>query len=199
MNTQLDRDALAQPVQLNFSMRTTTTRHSILAGVFALACALGASTANAVPALHTPLPPFRSADITGQPHHSGELRGQPMLVAVLTSSEAGDVARAWTQEADRRFRGTNVKLVTLVSLDLSPFVPTSMVRSAARDQTPRNEWHTTWIDRNGGVRRALGLRSGDHQPYLFAIDAQGRVQGWAHGRYDQQAADYIFSKLIRRR
>jgi hypothetical protein len=191
--------SVARAVQNQLVMRSNTTHGFLLATAIALAITGTATDASAIPAVHTPLPPFRTADITGQAHHSGELRGHPMLVAVLTSSEAGDHARAWTQEAERRFRGTNVKLVTLVSLDLSPFVPTSMVRSAARDQTPRNEWRTTWIDRNGSVRRALGLPKGDHQPYLFAIDAQGKVQGWAHGPYERRAAEYIFSKLLHHR
>ncbi len=178
----------------------TTCMHSTIklrASMLALAFLAGASSVAAMPAVQAPLPPFRSADITGQAHHSSELRGRPTFLAVLTSSEAGDGARTWTQEARRRFRGTNVKFVTVVSLDLSLFVPTSMVRSAARDQTPRDEWHRTWIDRNGSARRSLGLPRGDHQPYFFALDAQGKVRAWAHGPYEARAAERVFSHLAR--
>ncbi len=177
-------------------MRTTTTTVTWFAG--ALALALVGSTASAMPSTNAPLPMFRVADITGQMHHIGEVRGRPAFVAVLTSSHAGDPTRAWMDQAQTQLRGSNVRLITVVSLDLSPFVPTSMVRNAARDQTPRDQWATTWIDRSGAVRRALGLPKGDRAPYIFALDANGNVRASAHGSYDARAANRIFSSLRRR-
>jgi predicted transcriptional regulator len=173
----------------------TTRNGSILAG--ALALALAGSTAAAVPATNAPLPTFGIDDVTGQQHNATELRGRPTMLVVLTSPHAGDPTRVWMREATRRLQGSNVKIVTVVSIDLAPIIPTAFVRMRAREQTPAHALHTTWLDRNGSVRRTLGLPK-DHQPYIFALDAEGRVLSMAHGVYEARAAEQVFSHLAAR-
>jgi hypothetical protein len=149
--------------------------------------------AHAEPRPNAPLPPFAVADITGRTHHTSELRGRPTLIAVLTSKEGG-VTKSWMDRAASRYRDGRVRFVTVVSLDLSPFIPTSFVRDTARDRTPRDQWHTTWLDRSGSVRRTLGLPR-DHVPYLFVLGPDGKVRQTIHAPYDPQTAQRVWSAL----
>jgi len=85
--------------------------------------------------------------------------------------------------------------VTLVSLDLSHFVPTNFARNAARDRTPREYWHTTWFDRSGSIRRAFGFPHGDRVPYVMVVDRNGSVTAATHSEFSPGAAQTIWSAL----
>ncbi|WP_223644018.1 hypothetical protein [Corallococcus sp. EGB] len=165
-------------------------RVSALAGVL-----LTAPGVFALPSRGQPLPEFAARDLTSGPHESDELKGHPTLVVVITDKDAGDRMRDWFNAADEHMPDS-VHRQSLISLKLPFFVSEGTARGKAKNQVPRDYWKDTWLDKNGGMARALGLAPSD-TPYVLALDAQGRVVAGVHATVDSPQARTIWSALRR--
>ncbi|MFP2902698.1 hypothetical protein [Corallococcus sp. 4LFB] len=162
------------------------------------ALALGlllAPGAFALPSQGQPLPEFSAKDLTADPHASKELKGSPTLLVVITDKDAGDKMRGWFDAADQHLEDS-VHRQSLITLKLPFFVSEGAARGKAKDQVPQDFWKDTWLDKNGGMAKALGLASSE-TPYVLALDAQGRVVASVHATADSPEARAIWSALSR--
>ncbi|RKG58419.1 hypothetical protein D7V80_38500 [Corallococcus sp. CA054B] len=149
----------------------------------------------ALPPQGQPLPAFSARDLTSGPHASHELKGRPTLLVVITDKDAGDRMRGWFDAADEHV-ADSVHRQSLITLKLPFFVSEGAARGKAKNQVPREFWKDTWLDKNGGMAKALGLSSSD-TPYVLALDAEGRVVASVHATVDSPEARAIWSALRR--
>ncbi|MBN9687250.1 MULTISPECIES: hypothetical protein [unclassified Corallococcus] len=163
---------------------------SALAGVL-----LMAPGAFALPSRGQPLPEFSARDLTSGQHASDELNGRPTLLVVITDKDAGDRMRGWFDAADAHV-ADSVHRQSLITLKLPFFVSEGAARGKAKNQVPQAFWKDTWMDKNGGMAKALGLSPSD-TPYVLALDAQGRVVASVHATVDSPEARAIWSALRR--
>lgn len=163
---------------------------SALAGVL-----LTAPGAFALPSQGQSLPEFSAHDLTNGKHASDELKGRPTLLVVITDKDAGDPMRGWFDAADQHVPDS-VHRQSLIALKLPFFVSEGAARGKAKNQVPREFWKDTWLDKNGGMAKALGLSSSD-TPYVLALDAEGRVVASVHATVDSPEARAIWSALRR--
>jgi hypothetical protein len=154
-----------------------------------------APSALALPEKGQPLPEFAAKDLTARPHESEELKGAPTLMVVITDKDAGDRMRGWFAAADQHLEGS-VRRQSLITLKLPFFVSEGTARGKAKGQVPKDYWQSTWMDKNGGMAKALGLSSSD-TPYVLALDAEGRVVASVHANADSPEARAIWSALRR--
>lgn len=165
-------------------------RVSVLAGALLLA-----PGAFALPSRGQSLPDFSARDLTSGRHQSDELKGTPTLMVVITDKDAGDHMRGWFNEADRHI-ADSVHRQSLITLKLPFFVSEGTARGKAKKEVPQDYWQDTWLDKNGGMAKALGISPSD-TPYVLALDADGRVMAAVHATVDSPQARAIWSALGR--
>ncbi|WP_375757518.1 hypothetical protein [Corallococcus exercitus] len=166
---------------------------STLGGLVLAGALLTAPGAFALPPKGEPLPEFSARDLTSGAHASGELKGRPTLLVIITDKDAGERMRGWFAEADRHV-AESVHRQSLITLKLPFFVSEGAARGKAKGQVPQDFWKDTWLDKNGGMAKALGLASSD-TPYVLALDAEGRVVASVHATVDSPEARAIWSAL----
>lgn len=101
--------------------------------------------------------------------------------------------RRWFEAADQH-TSASVQRESIISLRLPFFVSLGMVRDRVQAQVPRPFWDDTLLDRDGAMAETLGLDS-SKEPYVFALDANGRVLSVVHGTADSPQAARIWSSL----
>ncbi|WP_375766063.1 hypothetical protein NR798_30755 [Archangium gephyra] len=158
----------------------------------ASALALPAGAADR-PRTGQPLPRFTGKDLLGQEHSSQEYQGRPTLLVAITDKDAGEEMRRWFAAADQH-ASEHIQRESIISLHLPFFVGMGTVRHRVQEQVPRAFWDDTLLDRNGALAGTLGLGSGQ-EPYVFALDAQGRVLAAVNGKADSPQASRIWSSL----
>lgn len=162
--------------------------------VWLLACFLALpSWALAAPASGAPLPPFTGEDLLGRKHLGDEYAGRPTLLVAITDKNAGETMREWFEAADRH-APASVQRESIISLRLPFFVGINTVRRRVKAQVPREHWDDTLLDRDGAIAQALGLES-SRQPYVFVLDANGRVLARVHASASSPEAQRIWSAL----
>ncbi|XXF79918.1 hypothetical protein P2318_09270 [Myxococcaceae bacterium GXIMD 01537] len=155
-------------------------RRSARRGLWGGVALLLASGAWALPRPGQTLPPFAAKDLEGGEHESSEIRGHRTLVIAITDSEAGDAMQRWFDAADAKLGRGAYPSTALISLKLPFFVSTGAARGRAKERVPQQFWDDTWLDKNGGMARVLGLPE-SNEPFALVVDAQGRVVASAHG------------------
>ncbi|GMU08881.1 hypothetical protein [Corallococcus caeni] len=173
--------------------RDTRWGRSTLGGPALALGLLLAPGAFALPSRGQPLPEFSARDLTSGSHASKELKGRPTLLVVITDKDAGDKMRGWFDAADKHMEDS-VHRQSIITLKLPFFVSEGSARGKAKGQVPQTYWKDTWLDKNGGMAKALGLASSD-TPYVLALDAQGRVVASVHATADSPEARTIWSAL----
>ena len=138
-------------------------------------------------------PSFTSTDLHGREVTTREwLRGRSLLV-VTTDREGSERSRAWLEAAVQRAPPA-LRLRSIVSLHLPFFVSVGMARGQARMQVPRAAWGDTLLDVRGQSAQALRLTT-SREPYVFVIDADGRVVASVHGPVDAPRSRSIWEAL----
>lgn len=160
----------------------------------ASALALPAGAADR-PRVGQPLPGFTGKDLLGQEHSSQEYEGQPTLLVAITDKDAGEEMRRWFEAADQHAPGS-VQRESIISLNLPFFVGTGTVRRRVQERVPRPFWDDTLLDRHGALAGTLRLGSSE-EPFVFALDARGRVLAVVNGKADSPQASRIWSSLNR--
>ena len=163
--------------------------------VVAVALLLLSPPASAIPQVGAAFPAFEASDITGQAHHTRELLGHPTLVLLGSESGAGDPLRAWGDVANRRLPPGAQRLIVM-ALHLVFFIPNVTARSMARDQTPQQFWHQSWLDTGGSLRERIGV-SESEVPFVFVVDATGHVVASVHCAAGSPGAEQIWRALDR--
>lgn len=160
---------------------------ALLAALLVAGVAGLAPRAEAMPRPGEAFPSFAAKDLTGGSHSSEELRGHRTLVVVITDKDGGDEMQRWFDAATARL-GKDYASTSLLSLHLPFFVSTGAAQGRARERVPREFWKATWLDK-GDMAKKLGLPQSS-EPFVFVLDARGRVLASAHGLVDdtQQAA-----------
>lgn len=149
--------------------------------------------AAAPPAPGEPLPSFTAEDVLGQQHSSQEYVGKPTLLVAITDKNAGDEMQHWFDAADTH-APASVQRESIISLHLPFFVGIGTLRHRVRPRVPKQFWDDTLVDRDGDLAQTLGLAS-SREPYVFALDAHGRVLALVHGKADSPDAARIWSSL----
>jgi predicted transcriptional regulator len=156
---------------------------------------LAASTAGAVPRPGEPIPEFTTRDLLDRPRQSRELVGRPTLLVVITDKDGGDEMQKWFDAAKTRVPAS-VHRASILTLKVPFFVSADTVRGKAREKVPRVFWADTWVDKNGAMGKALGLAT-SATPYVFVLDARGRVVAAVHGTADAREAQAVWAALSR--
>lgn len=130
------------------------------------------------PRLGQQAPVIDGRDLFEKIHSSHEWLGRRTLVVAITDKDAGEEAKRWFKTASLQLPN-DIRLASIVSIELPFFATEGMARDVARDQTPKQYWPDTWLDRDGKMRKGLGLPV-DRVPWVFALDDAGRVVASAH-------------------
>lgn len=148
----------------------------------------------ALPKPGEPLPAFSAKDLNGTEHESRELLGHRTLVVAMTDRNGGDAMQRWFDAADARLGKGRYQSMALISLKLPFFVSGGAARSRAKQKVPREFWEETWLDRDGRMAKVLALPR-SREPFVFVVDAEGRVLASVHGPADSPEAGRIWSAL----
>jgi hypothetical protein len=163
--------------------------------ITAVATMTFAAVALALPQPGDGFPRLSAQDLTGLDHSTDELIGHRTLVVAITDRHAVEAMRAWYKAADMRVP-PNVMRESIISIHLPFFVSTSYAQSKAREQTPRQYWHATLLDR-GDLANHLGLDDGQ-VPYVFVLDGTGRVVAAVHATVDSPQANEVWNGFAER-
>ena len=151
----------------------------------------------AAPAVGERLPDVRAKDVDGAERHLLELLHEgPTLGVAITDRGAADKMRAWFDASDERVPGVN--RVSVVSIGVPFFVSDDYARSKAREQVPERWRGKSLFDSDGTLAKELGLGKGE-TPWVFVVDAQGRIEARVHGTPDDPAAEAIWKALHARK
>jgi hypothetical protein len=154
---------------------------------------LAAAPSGAMPKPGERFPAITSTDLHGRPVSTRTwFRGRSLLV-VTTDRAGSELARAWIEAARKRGLATP-RLHSLVSLRLPFFVSADWARDEARKQVPRNAWAHTVLEVRGQSAQALQLPT-SKEPYVFVVDADGRVLASVHGLVDGPRSHAIWEAL----
>jgi hypothetical protein len=147
----------------------------------------------AKPAAREAIPSFPAKDLLDQPHTSREWQGRRVLLVVITDQHGGDEMRRWFDTAGTKLP-EEVHRASIISLSLPFYVSTGLARGRAKEQVPPQFWSGTWLDKDGKMAKALGLAT-SRQPYVLALDEQGRVLASVHGTVDAPEAQAVWDAL----
>lgn len=143
---------------------------------------------------HT-FPAFSVDDIAGANHTQRDLMGRVTVLLVMTDKDTGPAMTAWYRRISTA--APTARLLSVVAVSLFPLIPTSTVISQARDATPRHRWNEVWLSRNGSLAESLGLPESE-TPWVFVVDASGRVIESVHAAADDAGLARITTALGRR-
>lgn len=147
----------------------------------------------AVPQPGRGLPAVSVNDLGGTHHTERDLNGRWTVAFAMTDKDVGPNLEAWFHQIQSRV-SSQTRLVNFVALDLFAMVPTSTVLSQAREQTPRNAWHSVWFCRDGSFAEQLGLPDSE-TPWVFVIDPAGRVVETIHANVDASGVARVLSAV----
>jgi hypothetical protein len=162
----------------------------VVVATVALAGATG--EAAAAPKAGDAFPVFTVEDVTGQRQSTASFRGAPTLVVAITERGAGDAMRAWFVGAQKRAPAVRQK--GLISVSVPFFVSDSYARDKAREKIPKQYWHDNLFDSHLGIAKILGLSESD-VPWVFVLDAEGRVVAAAHSLAEPASANAVWKSL----
>lgn len=137
-------------------------------------------------------PTFSVDDIAGTHHNERDLTGRVSVLLVMTDKDTGPAMTAWYRRISTAAPAARV--LSVVALSLFALIPTSTVISQAREATPRHRWNEVWLSRNGSLAESLGLPESE-TPWVFVIDASGRVIEAVHGPADDAGVARITAAL----
>ncbi|MEZ4411057.1 MAG: hypothetical protein R3A52_31940 [Polyangiales bacterium] len=132
-----------------------------------------APAAHALPPVGGAMPSFAVNDIAGTRHTQADLLGHWSVALVMTDKDAREILSAWFHRL-RGPVGQRARMYTFAALDLFALVPTASVMSEARDSTPRAQWSSVWLSRDGSLRRSLGLPE-DETPWVVVVRPDGHI------------------------
>jgi hypothetical protein len=115
------------------------------------------------------------------------------LVVVMTDRPASEGMRSWFDAANTR-APPSVHRVSLISLNLPFFVSDSTARRKARDNVPEQYWSDSFLDKDARMAKTLDLPK-SREPFVFVVDAQGRIVETAHGLPTDPGAERIWRSL----
>lgn len=159
---------------------------------FLLAATLIASVASAEPRVGERIPSFAVDDLNVVRRTENDLRGWTIAL-IMTDKDASDGLTAWWEGLRDGIEG-RATLLHVVAVDIFPLVPTSVVRSSARDRTPRDMWGRVWFSRDGELAEQLGLPSSE-TPWVLVIDPQRRVRVMVHADVSEAGVRRVLGAL----
>lgn len=161
-----------------------------------LALFLWGLTVLAAPAPGDILPDFSARDVEGAPVKLHDLLGgKPALVVCITDQVAVEAMDRWYGAAD--VRALPHGRVSIVSIDTPWFVPEGTARGRAAGKVPPRWRRYTLFDTDHRMAKGLGLEGDPQKPWVFAVDAEGRVLARFHGRVADPGAARVFEALER--
>lgn len=142
-------------------------------------------------ALAAPLPPGSPWPLTeGETLSGAKLRlpdaalGKPALMVVTFSKEAGELSKAWCKRFLQDFSPT--QLHQIVMLEKAPRLVRGLIRRGMRGDMPPALHARALLLYQGDAewRQRLGVTN-DGVPYLFVLDAKGRIAAQSSGKFDE--------------
>ncbi len=164
-------------------------------GAALVAMLLRGDVARAQPRGGRAFPEFSVDDLEGTRHTRHDLTGRWTVICAMTDKDIGPALERWWRPIEL-VMPPGSRMLTFTALDIFALVPSSTVRSSARERTPRSHWNTVWLSRDGSLASQLGL--GDSElPWVFVVDPQGTVVLTLHGEFDAAGLARIAAALPR--
>jgi hypothetical protein len=160
--------------------------------LFLALATLVVSVASAEPRVGERIPTFSVDDLNIVRRTESDLRGWTITL-IMTDKDASDGLTAWWEGLRDGIEG-RATLLHVVAVDIFPLVPTSVVRSSARDRTPRDMWGRVWFSRDGELAEQLGLPSSE-TPWVIVIDPQRRVRVMVHADVSESGVRRVLAAL----
>lgn len=165
---------------------------AFLVGLTAASLLASAGHADGQPGQSFPM--FTAMDLVAKPHRTSEFVGRVTMVVAITDRDAGEAMRAWYTAADAHVPGT-VARKSIISLHIPFFITTAYARDQARSQVPEQFWDDTLLDR-GDMAETLHLAE-SKLPYVYVLDATGKVVAEAHASARSPEAQHIWAAFER--
>ena len=162
---------------------------------FLMAALLLSGLGLAIPQPGGTFPSLDAEDLTGRPVNTEEWLRSPSLIVVTTEREGSEQTRAWFDTAKAK-SPPDLQMRSILSLHLPFFVSEGKARAEARKEVPQEDWDDTILDVRGQSAKTLGL-SASEEPYVFLVDAHGRVLASAHSPADAPQSRAVWEALER--
>ncbi len=155
-------------------MSRSLSRRELLGGGVVLVGSSLPRLAAAAPRVGSAFPACSARDLLEHRHTQRDLGQRRTFVCAITGQAATEQMRHWLNNAEARF-GRGGPIVALVALDVGPFAWDGVVWGQAREHTPVWRHGYVWLDRDGGLQRALGLPDEGPLPWAYVVDRGGDV------------------------
>jgi hypothetical protein len=140
------------------------------------------------------LPRFKARALSGVPKTEQDVLGQPAVLVITPTKHAAVACKAWGDKLQKSLP-SNVGLWALLALDIPFLVPHEYAVRKAQEKVPPPLWDRTWLLTGGGMDKKLGVPSEAGEPYVFAVDATGKVVAKARGAVTEEKIDRIAEAL----
>lgn len=159
------------------------------AGVLLTLALLSIPAVEAAPAPGESFPVFEARDVCGvRTRFHALLDGRPTFVVAITDRKAQHAMRRWFEAATEALGEYN--LVSIVSVDMGGWFSSKTVRGWARKRVPEPWQSRTLFDSNQRMQKLLALEG--EQPWVFVLDAEGRVLARVQGPWSPTRAQMMF-------
>jgi len=144
------------------------------------------------------LPRFKARALSGVPKSEQDVLGQPAVLVITPNRSAAPACKAWGDKLQKALP-SNVALWALLALNIPFLVPDEYAVRKAQEKVPPPLWDRTWLLTHGGMEKKLGVPSEAGEPYVFALDARGKVVAKARGVVTEEKIDEIAGALAEHR
>jgi hypothetical protein len=140
------------------------------------------------------LPRFKARALSGVPKTEQDVLGQPAVLVITPTRHAAPACKAWGDELQKALP-SNVALWALLALHIPFLVPDEYAVRKAQEKVPPPLWDRTWLLTGGGMDKKLGVPAEAGEPYVFAVDAKGKVVAKVRGVVTEEKVDRISEAL----
>jgi hypothetical protein len=143
----------------------------------------------------TLVPPFKARALSGGHRTEQDLLGQPTVLVITPTKTAARESKRWGEELQEAMP-PRVALRALLAVDIPFFVPDDFAVRKAQEKVPARLWDRTWLLTHGKIEEKLGLPDGAAEPFVFALDADGRIVARTRGAVTTEKIRLIADALL---
>lgn len=140
-------------------------------------------------------PSFSARSLDDRAHTQRDLQGRRVFAVAMTGLDAQQDMMHWLNNAEARLGRARGNIFALVALRLGFYAWDGIVRSRARDGTPRWRWPNVYLDRDGNLQNQLGLANDQRVPWAFVIEPNGIVSVATHAIASHPSAQQIWAQM----
>jgi hypothetical protein len=162
-----------------------------------LALCMAAGLSSAVPAvaeIGASVPRFKATALSGERKTERDLLGEQTVLVLTPTRRAAKECKAWGETLERALP-SRIGLWALLALDRPFFVSENYALRKAQEKVPQLRWEQTWLLTHGNVEKHLGVPSKADEPYIFAINSDGRIVAESQGTVTPEKIEHIARAL----